>query len=594
MAVVDPEDATRGTVSFVNTYDPQDALVDLEGAVSKELTGMTLTEGQFTFYVYEDGHRTAPVLTGTNSQDGQVTFDQVLTFRKEGKYQYDIVESIPDGAVYDPATGKYVLCGMSYDATVYDLVIEVVNHMDTGKLTATCYFEDAVTDTVTFRNSYRATPTEYTLGGNKILHGRAPKNGEFTFELYEGDELKQTVTNIADGSFRFGSITYTEAGTYTYTVREVEGSIPGIDYEGAEKPITVTVTVTDTDGILSAAADISNREILFENTYNAQPAQVTFNGTKILVGQELEDHRFTFCLFSTDNTFEVTNDSAKLLDTARNVDGAFEFAETLSTAGTYYFVILEDADGASDLIYDRTEHRFIVTVSDVGDGQLTATLVNVVTGEAVEPAVSLSADVTFTNAAFDSATRKEVYLDGDLTTEIDGQQVKPGDILTYRITYTNFTGGNVTVNILDAIPEHTTYVEGSVSHNGAYAFGYVNWIFNLSKGRTRTVSFQVRVDDPGVTVTNSAAVRDSFNSYTTNEVVNYTEEDPEEKDPTPDTPPTDDPPTDDPSGHKPSTDQPSIPKTDDSLNLQLWFTVLLVSCGALVTVLICGKKRMEI
>lgn len=587
VAAVDPEDATRGTVSFVNTYDPQDAIVDLDGAVSKELTGMTLTEGQFTFYVYEDGDRTAPVLTGTNSPNGDVDFGKVLTFGKEGKYQYDVVESIPTEAVYDPVTGKYMLCGMSYDATVYDLVIEVTNDMDTGKLIASRYFEDAVTDTVTFRNSYKATPTEYTLGGHKVLHGRAPKNGEFTFELYEGDELKQTVTNIADGSFRFQSITYTEAGIYTYIVKEVAGDAPGIRYEGAEKPITVTVTVTDTAGILSASADISNPEIKFENTYTAEPAQVIFNGTKVLVGEELEDHRFTFCLYNTDNTFDVTDGNAKLLASAQNVDGAFEFAATLSATGAYYFVILEDSGGASDLIYDRTEHRFSVKVSDVGDGQLTATLSNVVTGEATDPAASVSADITFTNATFDAVTRKEVYLDGDLTTEIDGQQVKPGDILTYRITYTNFTGSNVTVNIMDAIPEHTTYVEGSISHNGAYAFGYVNWIFNLSKGRTRTVFFQVRVDEPGVTITNSAAVRDSFNSYTTNEVVNYTEEVPDEKDPTPDNPPTDDP-----SNGKPSTDP--IPKTDDSLNLQLWFTILLASCGALITVLICGKKRMEI
>jgi len=597
-ATVDPEDPTRGTVNFVNTYDPQDAVVDLDGAVSKELTGMTLDEGQFTFYVYEDGDRTAPVLTGTNSLNGHVDFDKVLTFGKEGKYQYDIVESIPAKAVYDPITGKYVLGGMSYDATVYDLVIEVSNDTNTGKLTASRYFEDAVTDTVIFRNSYKATPTEYVLGGHKILHGRAPKNGEFTFELYEGNDLKQTVANIADGSFRFRSITYTEAGIYTYTIKEVAGNTPGIRYDGAEKPITVTVTVTDTDGVLSASADIGNPEIEFENTYTATAAQVTFNGTKVLVGEELEDHRFTFCLYNTDNSFDVMGSNAKLLATAQNVDGAFEFAATLSATGTYYFVVLEDSDGASDLMYDRTQYQFSVKVSDVGDGQLTATLVNVVTGEATDPAASVSANVTFTNATFDSVVRKEVYLDGDLTTEIDGQQVNPGDILTYRITYTNYTGGNVTVNIMDAIPEYTTYVEDSISHNGAYAFGYVNWIFNLTKGRTRTVFFQVQVNEPGVTITNSAAVRDSFNSYTTNEVVNYTEEVPTEEDPT-DPPPTDDPPTDPPSDDKPSTDKPStdkpsIPKTDDNLNLQLWFTILLLSCGALITVLICGKKRMEI
>ena len=702
-AAVDPADATRGTVCFVNTYDPQDAIVDLDTAVSKELTGMTLEKGQFTFYVYEDGDRTAPVLTGTNTSDGSVHFDKVLTFRREGKYQYDVVEDIPADAVYDPLTGKYVLKGMSYDATVYDLVIEVTDDAAAGKLVASRYFEDAVTDTVTFRNRYQAIPTEYTFGGNKILHGRAPKNGEFTFELYEGDVLQQTVTNTADGSFRFRPIIYTEAGTYTYTVKESVGDVAGVRYDGAEKPITVTVTVTDTDGVLSASADIGNGDIQFENTYTTEPAQIAFKGKKVLVGQELEDNSFTFCLYNTDNSFDITGSNAKLLATAQNVDGAFDFAATLNAAGTYYFVLLEDTSGelAEGVVYDRTQHKFSVKVSDIGDGQLKATLTNITTGDSIGTAASVSTGVTFTNATFEEVIRKEVYLDGDMTTEIDGRQVNAGDILTYFITYTNHTGGNVSVNIMDTIPEYTTYVEGSVSHNGAYAGGHVNWIFNLSKGRKMTVSFSVRVNETEAIVANTAVVRDGVNTYRTNEVVNHTFEDVFVKDVFAIEDPavsidgqkvcegdellykvsftntsaeavdvqitdvipenttyvdgsadnggvfrdgeilwnvealpawstvnvsfrvtvnteigavtidnratavegqnsyitnqvtnyTEEAPVDneDPD----PTDQPSIPKTEDTLNLQLWFTIMFVSCGALVTVLAFGRKRNE-
>ena len=522
-AYVDAADATKGVVSFVNTYDPQNATVDLDGAVYKELIGMALEEGQFTFHVYADDDRTKPVLIGTNNLNGDVhfvDFNKELIFEKAGKYQYDIVEVIPDNAVYDPLIDRYVLGGMRYDPTVYDLVIEVTNDLNAGKLVANRYFEDAVTDIVTFHNSYKTTPTEYVLGGNKILHGRAPKNGEFTFALYEGDTRKQTTTNSSDGSFRFQPITYTEPGIYTYTIKEVAGDLPSVKYDGVEKPVTVTVTVVDTDGVLNASASISDGDIKFENTYIAKDAQVTFNGTKVLAGDELADNSFTFHLYSTDQSFEVEN--LQPLDTAQNVDGVFRFTRSFSTTGTYYFVILEEAGEDPNLVYDRTQYQFDVYVSDVGDGQLQATVRNMTTGTVAGPASAASADVIFTNATLDAVTEKEVYMAGDLTAEIDGCQVNPGDILTYRITYTNYTGGDVSVIIMDRIPEHTTYVEGSASHFGSSTGSYVNWIFNLSKGRSRTVSFDVRVDDVEGIISNTALIWDSFNTYTTNEVVNHT------------------------------------------------------------------------
>ena len=533
--IVDPEDATSGAVFFVNTYDPEDASINLDGAVLKELTGMTLEAEAFTFYVYNDGDRNVPILTGTNDLDGNVSFvdfDKMLTFETEGRYQYDILEAIPAGAVYNSNTGKYVLNGMSYDPTVYDLVVEVYNDTAAGKLFASYYFEDAISNTVTFHNSYHVTPTEYTLGGTKVLHGRAPKDGEFTFELYEGTTLKQTVTNISDGSFHFAPIAYTVAGTYTYTVKEVAGDVVGIRYDGAKKPITVTVNVTDMDGVLKASASLSNEEIKFENTYIAKPAQVTFNGTKELVGGIVEDDAFTFRFYSTDSSFDITKSTAELLATTRNVDGVFGFASTLNNAGTYYFVILEDAtvNPVENVIYDRTQHQFTVKVTDVGDGQLRVKVTDMVSGDSTGPSASVSADVAFTNAVFDEVIRKEVYLEGNTEAKIDGQKVNPGDVLTYFITYTNYTGEMVVVNIMDTIPAHTTYVEGSASHNGGYVGTHVNWILNVASGRRMTVSFDVRVDEPEAIVANTAVIRDGFNIYYTNEVVNHTIGDAFEKD----------------------------------------------------------------
>ncbi len=529
-AAVDAADATKGAVSFVNTYDPQDVSVNLDGAVSKVLTGKTLEADQFTFYVYADGDRTAPILVGTNELDGDVhfvDFDKALTFSGIGKYEYDIVEHIPAGAVYDAATGKYVLNGMYYDPTVYDLVVEVTNDAAAGKLVSSYYFEDAVSNVVTFRNSYSAAAAEYALGGTKVLHGRAPRDGEFTFELYEGTVLKETVTNKADGSFAFEPIAYTAAGTYTYTVKEARGSVAGVSYDGVNKPVTVTVTVTDTNGVLRASANIQNADIKFENTYTAKSAQVTFNGTKEIKGGTLADNAFTFQLYKTDNTFDITKASAQLLATAQNVSGAFSFARELTATGTYYFVIAEDAAApVENVVYDRTQHKFAVQVSDIGDGQLKAVVTDVVSGVSTVSAASVSAGVGFTNATFDEVTEKEVYHAGSAATQIDGQKVNAGDILTYFITYTNYTGENVVVDIMDTIPNHTTYVDGSASQGGTYAGTHVNWILNVAKGESVTVSFDVKVNEDEAIVANTAVVRDGVNTYHTNEVVNHTVEKP--------------------------------------------------------------------
>lgn len=526
--VQDAHDLSNATVSFVNTYDPQDASVDMDGSVTKVLTGMTLAEDQFTFYVYADGDRTAPVLVGTNKENGDVhfvDFDKALTFEKAGTYKFDVVESIPTGAAYDAASGKYVLDGMYYDATIYDLMVEVTNDPATGKLVARCYFEDAVSNRVTFYNDYKAAPTAYTLGGHKLLHGRTPRDGEFAFRLYRGEELLETVANKADGSFSFKPITYTKAGVYTYTIREVAGSVPGVVYTGAGAPITVTVTVTDTNGVLSATADIQNENIVFENSYNAKPAQVTFNGTKTLKGGELQDNAFTFKLYSTDRTFDITGSNAALLAITQNVDGAFSFARTLEATGTYYFVILEDTtDPAPDVVYDRTQHKFMVRVTDIGDGQLKAAITNAAIGVSTPASAEASAKVSFVNALFEEATEKEVYLEGSTATEIDGKKVSAGDILTYFITYTNYTGENVVADIVDVIPAHTSYVEGSATLGGSYVGAHINWVLNVAKGESVTVSFRVKVEEREAIVANTAVVRDGVNTYHTNEVVNHSVE----------------------------------------------------------------------
>lgn len=508
------------TITIVNNYDPTDATVDLSPVVRKNLTGRALEAGEFTFHVYENGTANL-VLTGTNKADGTIVFDGELVFDRVGKYEFDVVE----------VSGN--LPGVTYDTTIFDLVVEVTNDMTTGELVAVYYFEDAVTYVVTFRNVYTVKSVDYAIGGTKRLTGRAHRAGEFTFALYQGEDLLETVTNKADGTFRFSTITYTAPGEYVYTIREVEGDAPGVSYDGVKAPVTVTVTVVDMGGYLVATADISNEEISFVNHYEAAPAEVSFGGTKTLLGGELQDGDFTFRLYQTDNTFDITARSATLVATAENADGKFDLGTVVYEApGNYFYVIVEDAavNTLENVVYDSTQYRFHVQVTDVGNGQLLARIQNLDAGAISEFWAAHEVEVGFTNATFDEVVEKEVYYEGDVTTMIDGKKVQPGDILTYYITYTNYTGEDKRVDILDTIPEHTTYVEGSASHNGTYAGGHLNWVLTVAKGESVTVSFDVRVDDTGAVVENTAIVRDGTNTYVTNEVTNHTIEEVAEKD----------------------------------------------------------------
>lgn len=508
----------NGTVSFVNTYDPDNATVNLNTAVLKKLDGKTLSDNAFTFKVYKNGTK-EEVLSGTNAADGKVTFNKALTFEAAGKYEYDVVE-IND---HKP--------GYTYDETIYDLVVEVVNNSESGKLEATYYFEDSTTKTVTFQNKYDVKATTYAIGGRKILKGRAAAAGEFTFGLYEGNVLLEKVSNKADSTFTFAPISYTKAGVYTYTVKEIapadQDKVPGVTYTGAEaaNDITVVVRVEDQNSVLVASANIQNANIVFENSYKAASASVEFSGKKTLQGGNLKDGDFTFKLYQTDHTFDLS--TATCVDVKTNVGNAFAFgARSFDTADTYFFTVVEDASNPVDgIIYDAAQHNYRVQVRDHGTGQLKLTVLDLTTGITTHEAENARVEASFVNATEDSVTKKEVYHKANTTTQIDGKKVSAGDILTYFITYTNYHGKNVAVDIVDTIPAHTSYVDGTASHNGSFVGSHLNWVLNVAAGESVTVSFDVKVEETNAIVANTAVVRDGTNTYATNEVVNHTVDD---------------------------------------------------------------------
>lgn len=207
-----------------------------------------------------------------------------------------------------------------------------------------------------------------TLSGSKTLEGRTLKDDEFKFRITVAEGSKEntplpdetSVTNTADGSITFGTITFSKTGTYLYDVVEDTSVLPEGVSAVTRDPQRVEVKVTlGDDGALKAE---TVGELKFVNTYSAKPTSVSFKATKVLKGAQLTDGAFTFELLNNDEVMDsVTNDA----------EGNIAFKElTLDKAGTYTFKIVEVAGDKKGMTYDATEHTVTVRVDDNGQGQL--------------------------------------------------------------------------------------------------------------------------------------------------------------------------------------------------------------------------------
>ena len=119
-------------------------------------------------------------------------------------------------------------------------------------------------------------PTTATLEATKVLQGKPLEAGKYEFELKEGGTVVATATNDAAGKVSFTAITYTAAGSHTYTISEKAGSEAGVTYDTTVH--TVKVEVTD-DGQGQLVATVTDNNPTFTNVYK-DPAPSNDGGNK--------------------------------------------------------------------------------------------------------------------------------------------------------------------------------------------------------------------------------------------------------------------------------------------------------------------------
>lgn len=264
----------KGAFEFTNTYgvNPTPSSVTDQIKVGKKLKGRDLVEGEFEFQLVEiatDGSESIAA-TGKNAADGTVALSPV-TYTAPGTHSYELreVAGTAGGVTYDRATYR---------------VRTTVTDAGNGMLTVRHELADAEGnptggDSVTFTNGYEAAPVTLKLGAAKVLKGAELKAGQFSFELKSRDgKVMSTAKNAADGSVTFDALTFKQAGTYTFTVSEVDDGQAHVTYDKAVHKIVVTVGDEAADGTktgyLSAKVSYegdANVPPVFTNSYAENP-----------------------------------------------------------------------------------------------------------------------------------------------------------------------------------------------------------------------------------------------------------------------------------------------------------------------------------
>ena len=326
--VVYPESKT-----FTNAFTPNATTATIE--LTKELTGRDLVDGEFSFELYEGANK----LQTVTNKSGKVTFESI-SYTAEGEHTYTVKEVKGDNAT------------IAYDASEKQVTVKVTRDGDALKA------EVVYPENKTFTNAFTPKATTATIELSKELTGRDLVDGEFSFELYEGANKLQTVTNKS-GKVTFESISYTAEGEHTYTVKEVKGNVPGITYDTAEKQVTVQVTK---DGDNLKATVVYPESKVFANTYSApSPAKAQISASKILEGRDLKDGEFSFNLL---------DEAGEVLQTKQNAaDGSVAFDEISysqeDTGKTFHYTIKEVIPQSQEkgMTYDQASIEVTVTVT---------------------------------------------------------------------------------------------------------------------------------------------------------------------------------------------------------------------------------------
>ena len=378
---------TASSLTITNTFEKAEATLE----ATKSINDWGSAES-FTFTL-------APV-DGAPMPDGAATMEKTVTkggnlkaifgtieYDRVGEYEYTITET--DGGVP----------GVTYDTTPHKVIVNVHKAADSNDLVADVTYDGE--KNLTIVNSYAST--ELALQAEKSINEWGDATS-FTFKLEAGKSLvkgvegtspmpaSDTATAVRENTIAlFDSVNYEEAGTYNYTITEVDDHVAGITYDTTPHKAVVTVE-KNADGDLTASAkyDDNKSSLTITNTFTSLKKQL--EATK-----SIEDWgratSFTFKLAAvTDGAPMPASDTATVTKggSMKAVFGEIEY----KTTGEYDYTITEENDGVDGVTYDTIPHPVHVSVTK---NETTNALEATITyGKGEEAGESLTITNTFT------------------------------------------------------------------------------------------------------------------------------------------------------------------------------------------------------
>ena len=477
--------ALEGTkpARFENKYNtaPNESSVTDQITAKKVLDGRDLKAGEFRFELVEGNN---VVATGTNNADGKIVMDPVA-YAAAGEHTYMLRET-KAGATEN---------GITYSTAEYTIVTIVKDNGD-GTLSVEHKLQNA--EKAIFENTYTVTPKSFSvtdqITATKYLTGRDLKEGEFSFELVEGNDVVATGKNDARGKIAMSPIEYTAAGKHAYTLREVQGDAGnGITYDG--KTYTIETTITDKgDGTLEAKHALKgDDEAKFNNSYKPNPDEFSvtdqITATKVLTGRELAADEFFFELV------EGEGEDAEVVATGKNAaDGKITMSPVKYTkAGKHIYTLREVNGGTTSkgITYGDAKYTIETTITDKGDGTLKA-----------EHVLKDATAAIFKNTY--SVTPTDADLDFDLSKAIDGRDWTDSDKFSFTITASEGTPlpdpATVTVSKKDAKDGIAAIKFGKIHYTAAGTYKYE---IRENAGSAAGMTYDGHVATAEVTVTDN-------------------------------------------------------------------------------------------
>lgn len=361
-------------VSFKNLYTPDEALLTISGhkQFNKQLEDnmfeFILVQTDSSYNVIEHGKE----YTVSNVADGFSFTD--IAFSQAGTEHYLLKEKMPAEAV----NGVYK--GIAYDPIEYQLKIQISEDISNpGLLKA----EVVDSNEFVFNNVYSVSPVQVELSASKSFtgDGAESRTDEFYIEIYESEDDSFTVLNKIDtksivhsGDVKF-AFEVSEPKDYYYVLKEnTDRQADGVIYD--ESQFYITLHVKDNlDGtmsyeitkILKMMKDGTSEEVtsaVFENKYYPESINHTFTGKKTLENATLVTNQFTFELYRTDESYNISGIICE--ETKNDSDGYFSFTETYDHSGTYWYVIKEkdEHDSTPQIQFDTAEYGIKIVVED--------------------------------------------------------------------------------------------------------------------------------------------------------------------------------------------------------------------------------------